>query len=244
MSGSERLRRSPARRMARLHTDCGLGAACANPTDACGPPHYRAMLIMKRLSMVAVLVVLITAGHISPSLGEDDQAKADGIIRPHVDRCRADLQWCATKKEQNYVKWYSDEISNLIASLKDYKGDCNGKLWTNVASGISRYRQYGVMVPDRVYNEIGKSLQSQPAASIDREKLRQVETVVRSAIEADKKHLELKLVFADAARKAECYDISEGNYKDVIAFANGRADLAATLRRAQAGLDDVVVAKR
>ena len=66
--------------MARLHTDCGLGAACANPTDACGPPHYRAMLIMKRLSMVAVLVVLITAGHISPGLGEDDRRRLIGLL--------------------------------------------------------------------------------------------------------------------------------------------------------------------
>jgi len=102
-----------------------------------------------------------------------------------------------------------------------------------------------VIVPERIYSELGKSLQGQPAASIDREKTKQVEAVIRSGLEADKKHLELKLAFADTALKAKCYDIAEENYKDVIASVNGRTDLAPPFgRRAQAGLDDVRTARR
>ena len=200
---------------------------------------------MKRLSTIALLVVLATVSFILPGAAQDTQANVTEIIKPHVDRCRTDLQWCATERWK-YVVWYSVEVSSLISALsKGENPDCKRKAWSNAASGISQYRQYGVMVPEHIYNEVGKGLQGRAMTAADREKIKHVEAIVRSGIEADKKHLELKLAFADAALKAKCYVIADENYKDVMASASGRTDLAPTIRgRAQAGLDEVRTARR
>jgi hypothetical protein len=206
------------------------------------------MPIMKRLSIIAVLTVLLTVIQTPRSVAQVDWSKINDVFRilsagpSSADGCVIELEKCAADRKR-FVKNNHAEVISLLKS-SSMRG-CSDSLWKVVEARVSFLVPFAkVFEGDELLgvNEVSKENISKIIRQFgSRERLTYYADILKSSAEAFDSYVKLSLELADAALAAKCYDLADENYRDVIRF--GEIDPTFT-RRAQIGIDDIRATRR